>query len=276
MGQNQALSWNDAIQRVLEEERKALHYSEITDRILERGLRSTTGATPAATVNSQVVTSIKRKGDASPYVRVAPGTFALRGVVSPAAEDPSVSFPTESVTAVATLTTDDVADDVSGLIQAFGMYWERSAVHWQAATQLLGRYDRKSKTVDFANQTGVYLLFDGRDVVYAGRTGMRQSGEALARRLYEHTEDRLKGRWDRFSWFGLRSVHDDGKIGPVAASRNTTEASLIATLEALLIEAFEPPQNRKRGDTLRDREFIQVEDPEVEARRAKAFLMSKL
>ncbi len=156
------------------------------------------------------------------------------------------------------------------------MYWERSAVHWQASTQLLGRYDRKSTTVDFAQQTGVYLLFDGRNVVYAGRTGMRQSGDALARRLYEHTEDRLKGRWDRFSWFGLRTVRDDGALGPVAAGYSPTESTLIATLEALLIEAFEPPQNRKRGDTLRDREFIQVEDPEVETRRARAFLMSKL
>ncbi len=221
------------------------------------------------------MTSIKRKGDASPYVRVVPGTFALRGVgVSPV--DPSATLPVVPVTASVASGTDTEPDDASGLIQAFGMYRERSSVHWQATTQLLGRYDRKSTTVDFAQQTGVYLLFDGRNVVYAGRTGMRQSGDALARRLYEHTEDRLKGRWDRFSWFGLRTVRDDGALGPVAAVYSPTESTLIATLEAVLIEAFEPPQNRKRGDTLRDREFIQVEDPEVETRRARAFLMSKL
>ena len=276
MGQNQPLSWHAAIQQVLAESGEALHYSDITDRILEGGLRSTTGATPAATVNSQLVTSIKRKGTASPYVRVAPGTFALRDTTSSRTSEPGKKSSADPMAVEPAQLPSDGPDDSSGLIQAFGMYWERSAVHWQSATQLLGRYDRKSKTVDFAQQTGVYLLFDGRNVVYAGRTGMRQSGDALARRLFEHTEDRLKGRWDRFSWFGLRTVRDDGTLGPLVARYDSTEAATIATLEALLIEAFEPPQNRKRGDTLRDREFIQVEDPEVETRRAKAFLMSRL
>lgn len=276
MGQNQALSWHDAIQRVLGEAGEALHYSDITDRILESGLRTSTGATPAATVNSQVVMSIKRKGETSPYVRVGRGTFGLRDAVSASEIFLALKGAGTTVLPEPMPPQEKGIEESAGLIQAFGMYWERSAVHWQSATQLLGRYDRKSTTVDFAQQTGVYLLFDGRNVVYAGRTGMRQSGDALARRLFEHTEDRLKGRWDRFSWFGLRTVRDDGALGPVAASHTSSEASLIATLEALLIEAFEPPQNRKRGDTLRDREFIQVEDPEVETRRAKAFLMSKL
>lgn len=274
MGQNQPLSWHAAIQRVLAEAGGALHYSEITDRILEGGLRSQTGATPAATVNSQIVTSIKRAGDGSPYVRAGKGTFVLRSVLPEAAVSghTPVAVPDEPVALDQTV----LPDEPTGLIRAFGMYWERGAVHWQATTQLLGRYDRKSTPVDFAQQTGVYLLFDGRDVVYAGRTGLRQSGDALARRLYEHTEDRLRGRWDRFSWFGLRTVRDDGTLGAAASAYDASEAMLIATLEALLIEAFEPPQNRKRGDSLRDREFIQVEDPEVEGRRAKAFLISKL
>jgi hypothetical protein len=39
---------------------------------------------------------------------------------------------------------------------------------------------------------------------------------------------------------------------------------LIATMEALLIEGLEPPQNRKRGDDFRAVEFLQVEDPEIQ------------
>ena len=35
-----------------------------------------------------------------------------------------------------------------------------------------------------------------------------------------------------------------------------------ATLEALLIEALEPPQNRKRGDDFSAIEYIQDMDPE--------------
>jgi hypothetical protein len=42
---------------------------------------------------------------------------------------------------------------------------------------------------------------------------------------------------------------------------------LITTMEALLIEGLEPPQNRKRGDDFRAVEFLQVEDPAIEKSR---------
>jgi len=41
---------------------------------------------------------------------------------------------------------------------------------------------------------------------------------------------------------------------------------LIVTMEALLIEGLEPPQNRKRGDDFTAVEFLQVEDPEISKR----------
>jgi hypothetical protein len=34
-------------------------------------------------------------------------------------------------------------------------------------------------------------------------------------------------------------------------------------MEALLIEALEPPQNRKKGDEFRAIEYLQVEDPAI-------------
>ena len=43
--------------------------------------------------------------------------------------------------------------------------------------------------------------------------------------------------------------------------------SLIVTMEALLIEGLEPPQNRKRGDEFRAIEFMQAVDPEIERRK---------
>ncbi len=39
--------------------------------------------------------------------------------------------------------------------------------------------------------------------------------------------------------------------------------NLIVTMEALLIEGLEPPQNRKRGDDFRAIEFLQAVDPEI-------------
>jgi len=47
---------------------------------------------------------------------------------------------------------------------------------------------------------------------------------------------------------------------------------LVSTMEALLIEGLEPPQNRRRGDGFNATEFIQATDPEVERRRAKQLL----
>ncbi|MBK8385370.1 MAG: hypothetical protein IPL11_06765 [Candidatus Accumulibacter sp.] len=43
-------------------------------------------------------------------------------------------------------------------------------------------------------------------------------------------------------------------------------ASMIGTLEALLIESLEPPQNRKRGDDFSAVEYIQDIDPELRER----------
>jgi hypothetical protein len=55
---------------------------------------------------------------------------------------------------------------------------------------------------------------------------------------------------------------------------NSSLASLIATLEALLIEALEPPQNRKRGDDFSGIEYIQDIDPELREREIQNTLRS--
>jgi hypothetical protein len=105
----------------------------------------------------------------------------------------------------------------------------------------------------------VYLLHDGRTVVYVGRT----TNQPLGVRLRQHIVDRLNGRWDRFSWFGVYSVAEDASLN-TAAAVNYDLTMLIVTMEALLIEGLEPPQNRKRGDDFRAVEFLQVEDPEIQ------------
>lgn len=67
--------------------------------------------------------------------------------------------------------------------------------------------------VDFNKQLGIYLLDDGREVIYIGRTTDRP----LGRRLFEHTFDRMAVRWDRFSWFGLLPVSESGQLGALPA-----------------------------------------------------------
>ena len=43
-------------------------------------------------------------------------------------------------------------------------------------------------------------------------------------------------------------------------------------LEAIMIEALEPRQNRKRGDDLSAVEYLQKADPEIERKKRRAVL----
>lgn len=71
-------SWKEAIKKVLAESDTPLHYTEISEQILSRGYYETDGATPAATVNAQIASSIKHECEKSPFLRVGKGIFTLK------------------------------------------------------------------------------------------------------------------------------------------------------------------------------------------------------
>ncbi len=250
-------SWKQAIIRVLQESEDPLHYTDITQQILERGYYQTDGATPAATVNAQIASAIKHEGASSPFVRVARGTFDLR----------DRAIPVTKLENPPKLTThkDVLEPEVDGsVIHAFGMYWQRELVVWKNEPKLYGKQQIKSKPVDFGAQIGLYILYDNHRAIYVGRATDRP----LGRRLYEHTLDRLSGRWNRFSWFGFHEVTPEGNLRePVT---KISVMSIVNSLEALMIEALEPPQNRKRGDDFSAIEYIQEVDPEYKERELKA------
>lgn len=156
------------------------------------------------------------------------------------------------------------------IITSFGMFWRKEFIEWNSMPKLLGMQQIGSKAVDFCKQLGIYLLYDGREVIYVGRSTDRP----LGKRLYEHTIDRLSTRWDRFSWFGLLPVADDGQLGVLPDSYKAE--NMIPALEAILIEALEPRQNRRRGDDLAAVEYLQKVDPEIEKKRIKATLDAAL
>lgn len=246
------MSWRDAIIKVLGASPDAMHYSVIAKAISDEGLRKEVGATPAASVNATISVSLKDDGEQSPFIRVEPGRYWLRELALKRPPQPAVAATADS----------------AGLINALGMYWARSSVFWQPAVpKILGQQQSGSTTVDFAGQKGVYLLHDGREVIYVGRTTDRPLGV----RLKEHITDRLSGRWDRFSWFGVYAVADTGKLDTAAIGAFDL-STLIATMEALLIEGLEPRQNRKRGDDFGALEFLQIEDPAIDADRKRRLL----
>ena len=67
----------DAAAVVLAEADAPLHYSEITGRMLAKGLWNSGGKTPKATVNARLAVDIRDHGAASRFVRVSRGRFAL-------------------------------------------------------------------------------------------------------------------------------------------------------------------------------------------------------
>ncbi|MEX8503566.1 MAG: HTH domain-containing protein [Leptothrix ochracea] len=241
------LSWRDAITTVLRGSTEAMHYTEIAEAIAKQELRTEFGATPAASVNSIISVSIQNEGNDSPFIRVDRGRYWLR--TPPSTQPQAAGIPEQHPVP---------EPDETGLINAFGMYWSRSNVLWTSTPRILGQQQPGSTAVDFCNEKGVYLLHDGRTVVYVGRT----TDQPLGIRLRQHINDRLNGRWDRFSWFGVYSVDEDGSLTASAVTYDLT--MLIVTMEALLIEGLEPPQNRKRGDDFRAVEFLQVEDTEIQ------------
>jgi hypothetical protein len=251
-------SWEAAIKRVLSESNSPLHYTEISEQVLSRGYYETEGATPAATVNACLGASIKHNGEKSPFIRVGKGIFALKNVTQTmlrSAPKSGKKLPTET----------EVSDSI---IRSFGMYWQRDLVVWCNDPNLFGKQQSTSKSIDFGKQKGIYILYDHHTVIYAGRSIDRP----LSKRLYEHTVDRLGSRWNRFSWFGLLEAMDDGSLKEVPF--NNSLASIIGTLEALLIEALEPPQNRKRGDDFSAIEYIQSIDPKLQEREIQNTLRS--
>jgi hypothetical protein len=257
------LTWRQAIDQVLGAASTPLHYNEITERIIANHLRSSLGATPSATINAQISASIKHDGGASPYIRVARGTFALT-------QAKAAAISVVKAKLAPTVEETEESEAQYEIISSFGMFWRRDAVQWVASTKLLGVQQLGATPVNFNAQLGIYLLYDGREVIYIGRTTERP----LGRRLYEHTLDRLATRWDRFSWFGLLPVSDAGELQALPMSYES--AVIIPALEAILIEALEPRQNRKRGDDLAVVEFMQMEDPEIKKRRVRASIEAAL
>jgi len=246
------LTWRKAIDKVLASSSTALHYNEITERIISEGYRKSLGATPAATVNAQISSSIKNDRDSSPYIRVGKGIFAWRAGSDIPPSPPKLTPEVEE------------SEEQYEIVTSFGMFWRKEAVEWIATPKLLGMQQIGATPVNFYKQLGIYLLYDGREVIYVGRTTDRP----LGRRLYEHTLDRMSARWDRFSWFGLLPVSESGQLGDLPGGY--VAAKLIPALEAILIEALEPRQNRKRGDDLATVEYLQKIDPEIEKKKVKA------
>jgi len=253
------LTWRKAIEKLLSEAPGAMHYKDLTEKIVQDGLRSSLGATPAATVYAHLHTAIKNEGDECPFQKIGRGLFVWKAKAGITQKPITLAEEPEE--------EEEVQYEI---ITSFGMFWRREAVEWVATPRILGMQQIGAQPVDFNKQLGIYLLYDGREVIYVGRATDRP----LGRRLYEHTANRLSSRWDRFSWFGVLPVSETGNLGSLPDSYHGIK--IIPAVEAILIEALEPRQNRKRGDDLSTVEYIQREDPEIQKKKMKQTMEAAL
>lgn len=228
-----------------------MHYADVAAAVSTQRLKTQVGANPAMNVAAALSKSLA--GDASPFLKVGKGEYTLKDkpVGISEVDDGVSSGPGE--------------EGETGALKAFGMFWKRNEVLWTGKPKLIGRQQVGASDVNFAEQVGVYLLHDRERVIYVGR-----AADTMHARLRAHTTDRLGGRWDRFSWFGLRSVGAEGAL--LEPSVAWTHGVVIETLEALLIESLEPPLNRKRGDNFSGVEYLQISDPEIETLRKKQLI----
>ena len=257
MAKNSKDGWWAAINTVLTDSNVPLHYTEITDQIIDRNLYQTTGATPAASVGAYLSSEIKQNGLNSKYFRSSKGVYGLKSK----REEYERQSLAEDI--------QEIDAEESSIIKARGVSWKRNLVDWTKVKPiLLGKERIKSDPIDFSKQVGIYLLHNHYEVIYVGQT----SGQTIGERLRQHTQDRLAGKWERFSWFGFYGVNSDGGLIEKLPDSIIDFDSVFDTLEGLLIEAIEPRQNRKAAAGFGSSEYLQHDANEAIDESDKALL----
>lgn len=142
------------------------------------------------------------------------------------------------------------------IIQNMGLFWSREHTLWrgdrakgQASLLGLRAGAKRSGEVDFWHQVGIYAMYtEDYHLVYVGQAGIGDKA-CIGSRLKAHTRDDLAGRWELFSWFGLRKVVGGAnpKLGAKLKKANTSWPGIADILEGVVIEIAEPPMNSQKG-----------------------------
>ncbi len=153
--------------QILSSSRRALHVKEITRRALKKGILKTTGATPAASMNAQIITDIQKKGLASDFVKTGPSKYKLNR------KKRNLRKPSSKPTLKGALVTG---------------YLEKK--DRKGFELLLPRYNEV-----IGGSSGIYALYKGKKLYYVGLA------QNLLNRVAWHLKDRHKKRWDKVSFF---------------------------------------------------------------------------
>lgn len=153
------------------------------------------------------------------------------------------------------------------LINNYGLFWRRDQVLWEGKRgrpgHLKGRRTKRGAIVDFRDQQGVYALYDDAfNLVYVGQAGKKKY--RLFKRLKDHLGDHLSARWSLFSWFGIRSVNQSGRLKKTKPSVGTNLVSALDHIEAVMITINKPPMNLQGGRFGKEvHAYFQYSDPDL-------------
>lgn len=161
------------------------------------------------------------------------------------------------------------------LIRAYGLFWRADEIEWNPGAGNRGRYmllGRRGKNrpglqlSDFRRQSGLYILYSNYGPYYVG---LAREG-SLGGRLKRHRKDRHAERWDRFSWFGFRSVltkRNELGLQELKTLRRRAGGPMhqqIGELEALLIRGLGLENNYAKMRFPGAKEWTQVKEHEVD------------
>ena len=126
------------------------------------------------------------------------------------------------------------------IIKAYGEFWTREGIN-STQREILGRR-RNNPNCNIWDQRGTYALYSNFKIVYVGKADDR----AIGRRLTEHLKDRLRKRWDSFSWFGVKEINADGSLQSYSETP-INQSDAIRSMELLGIVLSDAPLNRQQG-----------------------------
>lgn len=236
------MPWHLAAAHVLQLCGQPMTIEEITDEIMTQGLRQNAPdgiCSPSRCVGSKLAQHVGTEN--YPVRRLRRGVYAY---------DPSCSSSDLHVT-----TIDDHSSRLD--IKAYGILWDRRGVYWTRSPRLYGKQDKDDgKPIDMSEQRGIYVLHDNSTPIYVGRA----IDSSIISRLKKHTQNRLKDKWNRFSWFGFRRLK---ACGSQMAPLEVGVRGRIIEIEAMLIALLASPSNNKQGDLLPDKECAQNLDPRI-------------
>ncbi len=106
------LTWRKAIEKVLSEASGAMHYKDLTDKIIEAGMRTELGATPAATVSAHLTTAIKNEGPECPWQKIGRGLYVWKAKAGISPDAPAV-VPVEE---------EETEEEQYAVVSSFGMF----------------------------------------------------------------------------------------------------------------------------------------------------------